>query len=253
MVHSKFFVRSVVIPYFNEELRFPIEQFFSFVQSQLDTCFIMVDDGSTDGLSQIIFDSLEKLGIENVKMLATSENLGKGFAINRGLKYALKEEFGVVAFLDADFSTSLDELFRLVKILEHSTVDAVIGSRVLSDSNIIETKFYRLFLGRIFSSFIRRYLKIDINDTQCGAKVFKVNDTLIQSVEREIIDPWLYDLQLLVPIVRTGGSVLEIKLNRWVNQENSKFNVWKGILSVLKVRRIKQSLNYLKHNNLEKC
>jgi glycosyltransferase involved in cell wall biosynthesis len=213
----------------------------------------MVDDGSTDGLSQIILDSIEKLEIENVKMLATSENLGKGFAINRGLKYSLNQGFGVVAFLDADFSTSLHELFRLVKILEHSSVDAVIGSRVLNDSNVIETKFYRLFLGRLFSSFIRRYLKIDIYDTQCGAKVFKVNDTLKQSVDQEVIDPWLYDLQLLVPIVRTGGSVLEIELKRWINQENSKFNIWKGVISVLKVKKIKQSLNYLKHNNLEKC
>jgi glycosyltransferase involved in cell wall biosynthesis len=164
------------------------------------------------------------------------------------MKKGIQNNSKVIAFLDADFSTSLEELIRLIEILENSQASAVIGSRISNDSNVIKSKSYRLFFGKIFSAFTRRYFRLELRDTQCGAKAFKVNQTLKETLDRDVIDPWLYDLQLLVPIIKSGGIILEVELNYWANQDNSKFNLLKGARSVLRVKKIKSSFEYMNSN-----
>jgi glycosyltransferase involved in cell wall biosynthesis len=240
--------RSIVIPYYNEEQRFPLSAFMGQILYYPEISFILVDDGSTDSLTFRIRDLVDQLKIENLSILEFPKNLGKGSALRAGMKKGLQNNSKVIAFLDADFSTSLEELIRLVEILENSQASAVIGSRISNDSNVIKSEFYRLFFGKIFSAFARRYFQLDLRDTQCGAKAFKVSQTLKETLDRDVIDPWLYDLQLLVPIIKSGGIILEVELNYWANQDNSKFNLLKGICSVLRVKKIKSSFEYMNSN-----
>jgi glycosyltransferase involved in cell wall biosynthesis len=113
--------------------------------------FILVDDGSMDSLTLRIRDQIDQLEIGNLSIVEFPKNLGKGSALRAGMHKAIQNNSKIIAFLDADFSTSLEELIRLVEILENSQASAVIGSRISNDSNVIQSEFYRLFFGKIFS------------------------------------------------------------------------------------------------------
>jgi hypothetical protein len=70
-----------------------------------------------------------------------------------------------------------------------------------------------------------------------------VNETLLKSLEQPIINPWLYDLQLLIPIIKKGGSVAEVVLKEWKNGSESKFNLYKGVIALFKLRQIKVAVD----------
>jgi glycosyltransferase involved in cell wall biosynthesis len=229
--------RTIIIPYFNELERFPISEFFENAAKITSANFILVDDGSTDGLTSLLTQKIHHERLQNFTIIECQQNFGKAHALKTGFKYAIENESKFIGYLDADFSTSLDDLVNLMSILEDTGVDAVIGNRTPTKSNYIHARKYRVFFGRIFSKYVNRYLRINLSDTQCGAKAFKVNHTLLASLTKEIIDPWLYDLQLLLPIIRNGGVIREVPLNAWIHKGGSKFNLYLGLVAVLKIRK----------------
>jgi glycosyltransferase involved in cell wall biosynthesis len=235
--------RSIVIPYFNELKRFPLNTFVENAKEMSSTTFILVDDGSTDGLTPLIKEFLIVHEMNNIVILVQEQNLGKAAALHAGFTYSTTIGSSEIGFLDADFSTSLVEIQRLFDIMNSTNANAVIGSRQTTSDNFIKVDWHRLLAGKLFSAFVRFYFQINLIDTQCGAKVFKVNETLLKSLEQPIINPWLYDLQLLIPIIKKGGSVAEVVLKEWKNGSESKFNLYKGVIALFKLRQIKVAVD----------
>ncbi len=234
--------RTIIIPYFNEERRFPVSDFVENVKRLKNINLILVDDGSTDNLTSKIFNTIKKQKIENVTIIKKECNLGKAAALQTGFLYGISINSKEIGFLDADFSTSLEELINLFEILESTNAEAVIGSRQLNPQSFIKGRIHRMILGRIFSKIIRHYFQINLFDTQCGAKVFKVNKVLKNSLKQPIINPWLYDLQLLLPILKFSGTVKEVALKEWIHKNDSKFNIYEGFLAVIKIKKLKIAL-----------
>jgi dolichyl-phosphate beta-glucosyltransferase len=244
MANCKFFSRTIVIPYFDEISRFPIHVFIQHTKKLNDVEFILVDDGSSDKLSEEIQTQIEIQKLQNIHIIVHDKNYGKAQALNTGMLFGIAQNSDQIGFMDADFSSSIAELMRLFNILSSTDSDAVIGSRKSNDYNNIESKFHRWLAGRLFSVFIRIYLHINIVDTQCGAKVFKVNNLFLESLKQPVINPWLYDLQLLLPIIKSGGIVTEISLNNWKNGPRSKFNLSMGLQAFFSLKKIKNSSRF---------
>lgn len=240
--HQKF-RRSVVIPYFNELKRFPLDLFIKHTKEMSNTAFVLVDDGSTDGLTPMIVELLKIHRLDNVTIIVQKQNLGKASSLHTGFTFSLSMHCSEIGFLDADFSTSIEELVQLFDIMSFTDSDAVIRTRQSASDNTVESELYRLIAGKIFAAFVRLYFRINLLDTQCGAKVFKVNKTLLNSLQQPIINPWLYDLQLILPIIYSKGLVTEVRLKKWINGPESKFNTHKGLHALFKLRQIKIAVN----------
>lgn len=244
MAYRQYLCRTIVIPYFNEISRFPIHDFIQHTKKLDHINFVLVDDGSSDQLSEAIKAQTKIQKLKNIHIIVHDKNYGKAKALNTGMLFGVAQNSDQIGFMDADFSSSIDELMRLFNILSSTNSDAVIGSRKSNDKNNIESEFHRWLAGRLFSVFIRLYLHINIIDTQCGAKVFKVNSLLLDSLKQPIINPWLYDLQLLLPIIKSGGLVTEIALNNWKNGPRSKFNLLMGAQAFFSLKKIKSSSRF---------
>jgi glycosyltransferase involved in cell wall biosynthesis len=110
---------AAVIPFFNE--RSTINQI---VQSTLNyvKTVVAIDDGSTDNYSQNI------TLLENVILLKNDTNQGKGFALRRGLNYAVEKGFDAVITLDADLQHNPVEIPLLCSRLDEYPI--VIGNRL---------------------------------------------------------------------------------------------------------------------------
>lgn len=72
-----------------------------------------------------------------------------------------------------------------------------------------------------------------VYDTQCGAKVFRVNPTLVAAVERPFRSAWSFDVLLFQRLLDGTPEVpglpiesfLEVPLGKWSDVSDSKVGV----------------------------
>ncbi|VAX37505.1 hypothetical protein MNBD_UNCLBAC01-561 [hydrothermal vent metagenome] len=214
---------SVIIPAKDEEKRLPI-----FLAKVRDYCqksikqyeIIVVDDGSTDKTREIA-QSFEK-GFECLKVIKLPVNHGKGYAVKTGVLAAKGQ---VVLFMDADGSTPVDEIEKKLPYLDKG-YDIVIGSRKLkSIESVVKARFHRKLIGAIFNFFVTFFLFKDIQDSQCGFKMFRkaVVKPLFSKVT---INGFGFDMEVLYLAFKMGLKVKESAVS-WQHESGSKVNVFK--------------------------
>jgi dolichyl-phosphate beta-glucosyltransferase len=218
----------VVVPCFNEERRLDEWAFLDLAGSGC-VRLLFVNDGSTDGTSGIL-ERLRK-ETEAIEVFELPRNLGKAEAVRQGLRHAVAAGAVIVGYLDADLATPGAELLRMVRILEtRSELMAVFGSRVARLGSRIERSPFRHYAGRVFATVASLALGVAVYDTQCGAKVFRVNANFTAAIETPFRSAWSFDVLLCqrlfdgtpevpgLPI----ASFLEVPLDVWSDVGGSK-------------------------------
>lgn len=204
-------------------LRFNFQQFLKEAKQKNHIDFLFIDDGSTD----LFFVTMKTLCssnfLENVKIVRLENNMGKGFALKKGITESIRMGYYFIGILDADFSAPISEISKLFAIIEQSEIDVICGSRKRTKDNSISTSIFRFASGRVFNLLVRFKLKITMYDTQCGCKVFR-NTSLFEKLVADIKEPerWLFDLQILVRATSLKLEITELPLDVWIHQSNSK-------------------------------
>jgi hypothetical protein len=154
--------------------------------------------------------------------------MGKAEAVRRGMLQFINEGFAWVGYADADFSTPAEEIARLWPFAESGRFKVVMGSRILRLGSDIHRNPMRHYLGRFFATLSSLALALPVYDTQCGAKLFAVNETLSNAIAEPFRSRWIFDVELIGRLV-TGNpplaetDFLEVPLNRWIEVGGSKF------------------------------
>lgn len=221
---------SVVVPAFNERWRLPptlIDMVDYLDQKSFRYEVIVVDDGSSDETADIV-KKFERVR-EQVRLIRLPRNCGKGHAVRLGM---LNAKGARVLFADADGSTPISEIDRLIAALDNGA-DIVIGSRAMfSKDTSVKTVWYRKLLGRLFNSVVNVILLPGIADTQCGFKMFthKASEFLFS---RQQSDGFSFDVEILYIAQRAELKITEVPIN-WENVPGSKVNL---IVDALKMFR----------------
>lgn len=212
---------SIIIPAFNEQWRLPttLIDIIDYIDNKkIDAEVIIVDDGSTDATCDTVrkFERIRPC----VRLLRVAKNRGKGHAVRSGVLNAYGDK---ILFTDADGSTPIQELERLMEAL-NSGSDVVIGSRALTSTDTtVSTLSHRKYLGRLFNSLVNFIVLPGIADTQCGFKLFtaKAGKFLF---ERQKSDGFSFDVEILFIAQRAGLKISEVPIN-WTNAPGSKVNL----------------------------
>lgn len=212
---------SVVFPAFNEEGRLEPtlrEAAHYFKASDRSAEFIVVDDGSRDRTSALVRRLAQEL--DGLRLIRLADNRGKGYAVRTGVLNAYGRS---VLFADSDGAAPMGEFSRLEAVLD-SGVDVAIGSRVLQSNAVrVSAKGYRRVIGRAFRALVRISTATDIQDTQCGFKLFKARAAQ-DLFSRMRIDGFAFDVEVLLMARRCGYSVAEVPIN-WTHQPGSRVNL----------------------------
>jgi dolichyl-phosphate beta-glucosyltransferase len=211
---------SIVIPAYNEGKRLAptLDKVLGYVHQQgWDAEVIVVNDGSRDNTAQIVRTFAEKDPL--VRLVENPGNRGKGYSVRHGM---LKARGEVIIFSDADLSSPVEEIPKLLQAIE-SGADIAIGSRWLRAE--LQTKrqsLHRQFFGRIFNGLNRMILGLRFKDTQCGFKAFtrRSAQTILplQQIER-----WGFDPEILFLAGKFGFRVDEVPV-RWGHSGGTRIN-----------------------------
>lgn len=228
---------SIVIPAYNESKRLPrfLDRVVAFCErSHRVYEIIVVDDGSSDGTLQVANSYIPKY--PHFSTIKLYKNRGKGYAVKRGL---LKARGEVCLFLDADGSTQPEEIEKNLHYIESGGFDIFVGSRVLHAPDVIlKAKWYRKWVGRIFNFCVRKFLFSDVQDTQCGFKMFKKN-VVAPLFSRSHLRGFGFDIEILFLAHKMGYKVKEGAVS-WHFEKGSKVNLIsdsvKMFVNILQIR-----------------
>jgi dolichyl-phosphate beta-glucosyltransferase len=211
---------SVVVPAYNEAARLgrSLGEMVSFLEAYQTAELLIVDDGSSDGTADAAERHLSEHCRFDWRVLRVPVNRGKGHAVRQGL---LAARAPVALFSDADLSTPITELPKLVDLITDGICDVAFGSRAL-DRRLIETPqpFYRDRAGRAFNGALRLATGLPFHDTQCGFKAFRMA-MFRRILEASTIDRFGFDVELLFVAHRAGLRMQEVPV-RWRHEEGSK-------------------------------
>lgn len=139
----------------------------------------------------------------------------------------------LVGFLDADLSTPVDEMLRLVATLaQRPEVQVLLASRIRLLGNTVERKLIRHYLGRIFATAASLILALDVYDTQCGAKVLRVTPQLRAALAQPFVSKWIFDIELIGRLLYGSAdqagigaaAFAEMPLHTWRDVAGSKLH-----------------------------
>lgn len=171
---------------------------------------IVVDDGSSDATAATLHDCT--LRYPELKTLGNERNMGKGYAIKKGILQATGR---FVFYTDADLAYPIQGIETFLQPLLASHYDVVVGSRIHAASLFyLHPRYFRYvykrhLMSRFFNWVVRATLGIRAVDTQCGLKGFTAEATKA-IFSRVDIRGFAFDVEVLLIAQRLGLRIMEI-------------------------------------------
>lgn len=145
---------TVIIPVYNESKTIT-KILDKVIKTKISKQIIVVDDCSTDNSQKKILNFKSKI----YKIIIHKKNLGKGAAIQSAQKF-IKGKYTIIQ--DADLEYNPNDYFKILKRINHKSIIAVYGSRVLGKKRYKLKNFTSL--SRIFFNHILTLLSNIINN-----------------------------------------------------------------------------------------
>ena len=220
----------VVIPCYNEEERLLSDDFLEFVDKHSGYHLCFVNDGSKDKTLEVL-NKLRKGRESFISVYDCEKNGGKAEAVRLGMLHmSEKEDLDYIGFLDADLSTDLADFDDLVSTIENSDYKIVSGSRISRMGADITKESARKIISLTINFIIRKILKMDFKDTQCGAKIFH-KDVIKMAFSEKFLTKWLFDVEIFLRVRKYFGLqkakevLCEKPLKRWIHADGSKLSM----------------------------
>ncbi len=220
---------AIIIPAYNEEKRITktLKNYSSYFnklskKEKFSYNLLIVVNASTDSTLDIVKKYKKKnpsISFLNLK------NPGKGNAVISGFNEAVRKNFDIIGFVDADMATSPEAFHLLLK--ELNSYDGVIGSRYIPGA-VMSPKpgLKRIIVSRIFNFLARAMFLMPYRDTQCGAKIFRLN-ALEKSLPKLTMSQWAFDVELIYTL-RKLGYIIKESPTSWSDQKYSNINFMKA-------------------------
>ncbi len=195
---------SVVMPAYNEAAT--IEQAAIAVLAQ--NCvgeLIIVDDGSTDGTSELI----QRLAASHpmIKALRHDKNMGKGAALRTGFSHVCHD---VVIVQDADLEYDPADYARLLEPVAAGRADVVFGSRFVG-SEAHRVLYFWHFVGNRFLTLLSNMTtNLNLTDMETCYKLMRHNVLKRITLEE---DRFGIEPELTAKLARLGVRIYEVSVS----------------------------------------
>jgi len=227
----------VVVPIYNEaaSLVESVTRLRRYLADQIPASWqiTIADNASTDD-SWVLAQRLaaELPGVRAVHL----DRKGRGRALSEVWSTSAAP---VVAYMDADLSTDLGAMPRLLAPLISGESDIAIGSRLMAGARV-SRGLKREMLSRGYNRLLKLTLHSHVSDAQCGFKAARSEAAraLLPLVEA---DGWFFDTELLMLAERNRMRIHEVPVD-WVDDPDSRVDIGATIVEDLKgIWRLRRS------------
>jgi len=220
---------SVIVPAYNEAARIVpgLERISEYCIGRFDPFeIIVVDDGSSDDTADIVASLQHRM--PQVRLLRLRRNQGKGVSVRAGMLSASPAS-DYLLMCDADLSTAIEEIEKLIPWVVSGGVDVAFGSRALRESRIsVRQPVYREAMGKIFGFLAGMFVVPGIRDPQCGFKLFS-GQSAREIFQRTRINRFAFDVEALFLARKFGYSIKEVAVS-WSNSPFSRVRILRDSL-----------------------
>ena len=229
---------SIIIPVFNEinflyRLFEQIKLYFNNENVEI----IFVDDGSTDGSTNILEKLKKKKNYKfSFKLIKIKTNSGKGKAIQIGIKES-KGEYILLQDADLELDTiDAKEMYDI--ITKNNDIKCLFGSRYLSGKLKKNNYFFNNLIGKINTLIFNIFFSQSLSDVHCGLKI--LHRSVVEKINLSINDFGI-EIDLASQIVRSDFFIYEYGISYFFrSKEEGKKITWidglKSFYYLFKVR-----------------
>ena len=223
---------AVVVPCYNPHEGWSenlINSFQQFIESIGEHChLILVNDGTSEGISDNDINSI-KAAFPDMIYESYQTNRGKGYALRAGIGHA---EEPYVILTDIDFPYTIQSMVDIYDKVKQQA-GLVLGHR--QRSYYQKVPLFRKWLSVAFRLSLKIFLKLQVDDTQCGLKAMGPRAKAVFMETK--IDGYLYDLELVRLTEKRRLPISHV--NVFLKNNIAFSNMSPGIL-------LKESSNFLK-------
>ncbi len=191
---------SVVIPVYNEKSTIS-EVIRKVREVPIEKEIIVVDDGSTDGTSEVLDNHIEDPIITIHKSMI---NFGKGAAVRIGFEYATGD---AVIIQDADLELDPNEYPQLLQPIMEGKADVVYGSRFLELKQ--KVSLINLLANKFLVSLTNLLYRTKLTDMETAYKVFRID--VIKSLNLKALG-FEFEPEVTAKVLRAGFKIIEVPI-----------------------------------------
>lgn len=187
---------------------------------------IVVCDGDDDLASQA---ALLVAAIDpRVRVFHYPQNQGKGFALSFGVAQSRGQ---LIGWLDADLDIEPEAIVAAVWAFERGEIDAAIGSKRHDESQVAYPLVRRIYSWG-FQMLVRLLFRLNVRDTQVGAKVFR-REMLTTVTPLLLVKRYAFDLEVLAVGAEFGfDRIVEVPVRLAYRFSGTGVN-WRAVRNML--------------------
>jgi glycosyltransferase involved in cell wall biosynthesis len=175
-----------------------LDQVLYAIDNHYEFSIFLIIDGD-DGT----FEEVKKFSARKIEVILNEKNAGKGFSLRKGFEVT-KTEF--VVFFDADLDIHPGVIGQQLQILVNdNSLAGVVAAKNLPGS-MVDYPTQRRILSYLFRKLVNFYFKVDIADSQTGAKSFR-RQVISSEVLISLENGFLFDLELMIRILKAGKGI----------------------------------------------
>lgn len=206
---------TVVLPTYNEKENLPLIVQALFDLNIPDLNILVVDDGSPDGTGEIAEELATKF-TGRLSVYHRTEKNGLGPAYRAGFQRAIEEGADYILQMDADFSHQPKYIPEMLKLLETTPADMVLGSRFYKGGSVDETwgryrKFLSWWANRVYVPTI---LRIPVHDATGGFRLWRSEVLRSIGLDQTIkSNGYVFQVEMVYVTFKLGYKVVEFPIH----------------------------------------
>lgn len=197
----------IIIPAYKEHES--IHVLFSSILQVLPSAYIVVVDDSPDDRTQNVVNKFQ-LKNKRIHLIKRDKKAGRGSAVIEGMRYALKHISGLTHVVEMDADGSHDPKELLAGITAVRTKTAIVASRYIKGSKIIDWPLSRKALSRLSNFFIRAILGSPLHDNTNGYRFYSRKAAEALTAHAFISTGFVLLTEEMLVLTRAGYTFREI-------------------------------------------